>query len=223
MAGDRGASETLGAILMTVVAVTAVSVAAGTVFLADAPTDQPQAKITASYDGTNLTVEHRAGEALSTHESEIVLAGTGVRLDPANATELHGDGDGAFEPGEAWRFALANGTKPGRVSLVYDRQQRVLVDSAVASEPGTPTVTATTPTSEGETTTEREETTTDEESTTTNDEGKPGEEDGNEGGQDQNNGDGNGKGDGNDNGSGNPNDNGNGNGNDDHNGNEKGN
>lgn len=160
MVGDRGASETLGAILMTVVAVTAVSVAAGAVFLADAPTDHPQAKISATYDGTNLTVEHRAGEALNTHESEIVLAGSGVHLDPANATELHGDGDAAFEPGEAWRFSLANGTKPGRVSLVYDRQKAVLVDSAVASEPGTPTVTTTTTDGQGSTTTSTTTTTT---------------------------------------------------------------
>ncbi|MFB6082572.1 MAG: type IV pilin [Halanaeroarchaeum sp.] len=83
MAGsDRGTSETLGAVLLTVVVVTAVSVAGGAVFLADAPPERPQASFDATVGNGTLTVVHVGGEPLDGDATRVVIdaAGDSVAL-----------------------------------------------------------------------------------------------------------------------------------------------
>lgn len=160
---DRGTSETLGALLMTAIAVTAVTVGAGALFLADAPTDHPQAVIDAGMAGTDLVVEHRAGEVLDAATAELVLGGTGERVALTDGTVVTGDDDGLFEPGERWRFDLASEGRPTSVSLVVVEDRRVLVDSADIENATTdaPTTVATTTTTDtGPTTTTTSTTTT---------------------------------------------------------------
>ncbi|MFB6081493.1 MAG: type IV pilin [Halanaeroarchaeum sp.] len=152
MAGsDRGASETLGAILMTVVAVVAVSVAAGAMFVADAPAERPQAKIDATATDGTLTVTHVGGEPLDSEAVEVVLGASGVSVTPEQAIDANLDGDGYFEPGEWWRFSL-DGSAPADVSLVYHGESAVVVDEAAVQEGSAPEATTTTTTTEKPTT-----------------------------------------------------------------------
>lgn len=150
----RGTTETVGALLLTAIAVTAVSLAAGAMFVSSTPVDQPQASIGASVDGGELTVEHRGGTVFEYESIEIAVDGADKTFQPSDAIADAGDGNAKFEPGESLAFSLGPDDRPESVALVYLGAERVVVDTDDVDLDATSTVT-TTATTEPVTTTER--------------------------------------------------------------------
>ena len=164
MTSDRGQSETIGAILLVAITVIAVSIVAGTLFAASAPTSHPNARIDATANGSNISIEHRAGEPIHEDDFEIYLQETDTRLAGVNGVpdERMSDTDSRFEPGEIWTFDAGYEVSDGEtVVLIFTSGDGVLLDeTTVGLEPtsspestteGTSTATATSST-EGTTT-----------------------------------------------------------------------
>lgn len=138
-------------------------------FAASTPSDHPNARIDATADGTNLSVEHRAGEPLHEDEFEVVIQETSTTLPGMDGVPLDGwgDKDEYYEPGEIWRFDVAESVPNGAsVLLIYTGTDRVLLDQTTIGITVTEDATTTT-TSDGTPTTTEETTTTDPTITTT--------------------------------------------------------
>ncbi|MFB6134918.1 MAG: type IV pilin, partial [Halanaeroarchaeum sp.] len=128
---DRGASETLGVILMTAVVVTTVSVAGGAMLATNDASQQATASIEAVASSENLTIRHVAGEPLPTENLGVVLRPSGEELSPRDRLSIpdrFDDRDGAFEPGESWRFPVDEPASIDDVVLLYDGASRYVVD-----------------------------------------------------------------------------------------------
>ncbi|MGM0399356.1 MAG: PKD domain-containing protein [Halobacteriota archaeon] len=130
MTRDRGQSETLGAILLVAITVIAISTVAGALFTANSPSEHPNARIEATADGTNLSVEHRAGQPIHEDDFEIVLQETSTTMAGTVGVPVGlSDDDAVFEPGETWQFdAEYTVTEGETVLLIYTGADRVLLD-----------------------------------------------------------------------------------------------
>lgn len=173
---DRGQSETIGSLLLVAITVIAVSVLAGALFAANTPSDHPNVRIHATADGSNLSVEHRAGQPIHEDDFEIVLRETGTTLpghigDPSASL---GDDDATFEPGETWvfdaRYSITDGES---VLLIYTSGDRVLLDEDRIEFSPTTTTTSTTTTTTTTTTTSATTTATTTTTTTESDNQPP--------------------------------------------------
>lgn len=151
---DRGQSETIGSILLVAITVIAVSVVAGAMFAANTPSEHPNARIHATADGANLSVEHRAGQPIREDDFDIVLRESGTTMPgPTGAPQLPpGDDDADFEPGETWVFDAGYPVAAGEsVLLIYTKGDRVLLDEDVIGPTTTATTTESTTTPAGTT------------------------------------------------------------------------
>lgn len=145
MSTARGQSETIGAILLVAITVIAVSIVAGALFAANTPSDHPNARIEATANGTNLSVEHRAGQPIDEDEFEIVLRETSRTMagTVGEPDDTLSDDDAVFEPGEVWVFDAEYSIAEGEtVLLIYTSGDRVLLDETIVGLE--PTATATT-------------------------------------------------------------------------------
>ncbi|UWG48571.1 Cell surface protein [Halanaeroarchaeum sp. HSR-CO] len=153
MTRDRGQSETLGAILLVAITVIAISTVAGALFTANTPSEHPNARIEATADGTNLSVEHRAGQPIHEDDFEIVLQDTGTTMAGTDGEpdEALSDADAYFEPGEVWIFEAGYTIADGEdVLLIYTGEDRVLLDeTGVGFQVTVTTADSTTTTTEG--------------------------------------------------------------------------
>lgn len=144
---DRGQSETIGAILLVAITVIAVSIVAGTLFAASTPTTHPNVRIDATASGSNVSIEHRAGEPIHEDDFEIILRETSTTIagtvgEPDIALS---DDDAVFEPGEIWTFDAGYSISDGETAvLIYTGGDRVLLDETTINIESTTTGTTTT-------------------------------------------------------------------------------
>ncbi|AKH98190.1 hypothetical protein HLASF_1715 [Halanaeroarchaeum sulfurireducens] len=135
---DRGQSESIGAMLLVAIVVIAVAVVAGALFMSSSPTEHPNVRIEATANGSELLVEHRAGEPIHENEFEIVLRETGTTMSgvAGQPREPASDKDGVFEPSEVWMFDADYSISEGEsVLLVYTGGDRVLLDETAVEIP----------------------------------------------------------------------------------------
>ncbi|MFB6132850.1 MAG: type IV pilin N-terminal domain-containing protein, partial [Halanaeroarchaeum sp.] len=137
MTEDRGASESVGAILLVSITVISISVVGGAMFAANSPTPHPNAKIDATADGSTLTIEHRAGEPLAADSFEVILQPSGITFAGTNGEPVAEGSDAQFEPGERWNFSADSRIGADEtVALVYTEGDRILLDETALPGPG---------------------------------------------------------------------------------------
>ncbi|MFB6094191.1 MAG: type IV pilin N-terminal domain-containing protein [Halanaeroarchaeum sp.] len=147
MESERGATETVGTILMLAVVVTTITLAGAAIFSANAPNTHPVAEFAGSVNGSTMSLEHVGGEPIQDENFVVILRESGTSIDGTEGSPLSGaDSDGLFEPGERWVFSVDHKATPGEpVAIVHTARDRVLLDE-LTLESGTVTASAPTPT-----------------------------------------------------------------------------
>ncbi|MBM4248242.1 MAG: type IV pilin [Euryarchaeota archaeon] len=128
----RGVSETLGDILLVVTSVIMLSALATQLMSLPPPAGTLEADTVASFDGTNVTIEHVGGAVLRQDQVTIQI-GKDYSL-PARFSISQGHPDGALGVGEVWTRNVSAVVSPDdrvHVVVVNTRDSRVLSDQFI--------------------------------------------------------------------------------------------
>ena len=129
---DSGASEVLGDILLVVMSVIMLSTLAGQLLSMPAPSGLITADTAASYDGTNITIEHLGGNPLKDPFISIRL---GKPYAVPNSYQVSsGNADGVLTVGESWKYNVSTFLNPDDtvyVAIVDTKNNRVISEQYV--------------------------------------------------------------------------------------------
>lgn len=141
----------MGVMLVAVAVLSTVSVAGFGIIeyqKAQAPAGV-NADLGAVVDGANLTLHHLGGEPVEASKTDVVTRGAAVQQFLGDdATEVSGDGDDLFEPGERWRWTASEAFTGNVRVLLVEQQTGAIVDTAALREPTEPGTTPPTTTTE---------------------------------------------------------------------------
>ena len=130
----RAQSETLGALLITSMIVVLAGIVGFFVLSGVDTSPEPVTDVTVEVTEQVIRISHLGGDSLASEDVEVVFDNDPVTL--SSFTEVQGDGDGRFEPGE--RSEIVHGTTGViSVSVVHTPTNAVLlrVDRDVPTDP----------------------------------------------------------------------------------------
>jgi len=131
----RGVSEIIGDVLLVSIAVVMMAALAAQLGAVEQPGDRLMASLDASYDGANVTVMHRGGDALQNHTTVFYLFSN----DTLKATHTVSDGRGGssrFSVGQAWAVAFAsNTTEKVRLEIIDTATSSIIFDKIIQRGP----------------------------------------------------------------------------------------
>jgi len=133
--GRTGVSEIVGDVLLVSIAVVMMGALAAQLGTLDPPEDRVMASLDATYDGSNVTVAHRGGDALTNQTTRFYLFTNDTFK--ASRTVADGRGGGArFSVGQTWSVPYAsNSTDVIRLQIIDEVGHRVIFNKIVQRGP----------------------------------------------------------------------------------------